>query len=160
MSLDLMEEEDNLEYYLFRFHFFLLLLLPLLSLLMSLLITLFLGVLKSDLSLLNTLIIISPGRYMTSTNYKDFPHTLISVILLLSYALAMDFLKTSSWFVKEVIILDQYLLVIFTPYYEPSLPPWNLVANIMSSCIQYRQYQELCMFVAVCSLLQALTYLQ
>ena len=49
------------------------------------------------------------------------------------YAYSMDILKTSSWFVKEVIRLDEYSLVIFTPYYDPSPPLWKLLANIMSS---------------------------
>ena len=42
--------------------------------------------------------------------------------------------KESSWFFKEVIRLNVYLLVIFTPYYYHSPPPWKVVANIMSSC--------------------------
>ena len=43
--------------------------------------------------------------------------------------------KTRSWFVKEVIILDVYLIVIFTPYYDPSPPLWKVVSNSMSSCL-------------------------
>ena len=51
------------------------------------------------------------------------------------YALAVTILETSSWFVKEVIRLDVYILVIFTTYYDPLPPPWKLVANSMSSCM-------------------------
>ena len=47
----------------------------------------------------------------------------------------MDILKTSSWIYKEVIRLDIYLLVIFTPYYDPSPPPWKVVSYSMSSCL-------------------------
>ena len=36
--------------------------------------------------------------------------------------------------VKEVIILDLYRLVIFTPYYDPSPPRLKVVANSMYSC--------------------------
>ena len=50
------------------------------------------------------------------------------------YALDMTILKTYSWFVKELIRLYVYLLVIFTPYCDPSPPPWKVVANGMSSC--------------------------
>ena len=46
----------------------------------------------------------------------------------------MDILKKVDGVVKELIILDAYILVIFTPYYDPSPPPWKVVANSMSSC--------------------------
>ena len=32
-----------------------------------------------------------------------------------------------------MIILSVYILLLFTPYYGPSPPPWYVVANIMSS---------------------------
>ena len=48
------------------------------------------------------------------------------------YVLAVAIIKTRSWFVKEVIRLDEYSLMIFTPYYDPSPPPEKVVANIMS----------------------------
>ena len=53
----------------------------------------------------------------------------------LLYESSMDILKTGSWFVKEVIKLDVYCLMLFTPYYEPSNHPWKVVANSMSSCL-------------------------
>ena len=36
--------------------------------------------------------------------------------------------------VKQLLILDIYLLVIFTRYYDSSPPLWKVVANSMSSC--------------------------
>ena len=39
----------------------------------------------------------------------------------------MTILIKSIGVVKEVIRLDIHLLVIFTPYYDPSLPLWKLV---------------------------------
>ena len=65
-----------------------------------------------------------------------------------------------SWFVKEVIILDVYIIVIFTPYYDPSPPPWKVVANSISSCLYYHHYQKRFIFVSVSSLLYDSTYLQ
>ena len=56
------------------------------------------------------------------------------------YALATVILKTSSYFVKEIMRLTVYLLVIFTPYYDPSPPPWKVVANGTYSCLQYCHY--------------------
>ena len=50
------------------------------------------------------------------------------------YTLAMDIIKTIHGVFKEVIIIYLYLLVISTPYYDPSNPPWNVVVNSMSSC--------------------------
>ena len=52
----------------------------------------------------------------------------------MAYVSAMAILKKVVGVVKEVIILDVYLLVIFTPYYNHSPPPWNVAANSMSSC--------------------------
>ena len=52
-------------------------------------------------------------------------YNMFLVVLLcyqLPYALAMSIIKTSSWFVKEVIILYVYHLGIFFPYYETSPP--------------------------------------
>ena len=49
------------------------------------------------------------------------------------YILYVAILKTSSWFLKEVIRLDEYRLVIFTPSYDPPPPTWKVVANSMSS---------------------------
>ena len=43
--------------------------------------------------------------------------------------------KKSCWFLKGVIRLDVYLLVIFTSYYETQMFPWKVVANSMSSCL-------------------------
>ena len=72
-----------------------------------------------------------------------------------TYSLGVVILKTSSWFVKEVIRLDEYCLVIFTHYYDPSPTLWKVVANIMSSFLQYRHYQIGCMLIVVRSLLKS-----
>ena len=50
------------------------------------------------------------------------------------YALDMTILKTCCWLVKELIRLYVYLLVIFTPYCDPSTPPWKVVDNSMPHC--------------------------
>ena len=42
--------------------------------------------------------------------------------------------------VKELIRLNLYLLVIFTPYYYPSPPLWKVVTNIVSSSLPERAY--------------------
>ena len=70
----------------------------------------------------------------------------------------MAILITSSWFFNEVIILDLYLLVIFTPYYDPWPPLWNMMVNIMYSCWWYFPYHKGCISIAVRTLLYALTY--
>ena len=46
----------------------------------------------------------------------------------------MDILKKLVGVVKGMIILDIYLLVIFTPYYDPSSSLWEVVAKSMSYC--------------------------
>ena len=48
--------------------------------------------------------------------------------------------------------INEYRLVIFIIYYDPSPPPWKLVANSMSSFLCYCHYQKGCMFIAVRSL--------
>ena len=57
----------------------------------------------------------------------------LNMILTVPYVICVAILKTISWFVKEAIRLYEYHLVIFTPYYEPSPPPWKVVANNMPS---------------------------
>ena len=51
----------------------------------------------------------------------------------MKYVLGVAILKTSNWFVKEVIGLDVYRLFIFTLDYDPSPTPGKVVANSMSS---------------------------
>ena len=41
----------------------------------------------------------------------------------------------------------------FTPYYGPSIPSWEVVANIMRSFSKFRNFQKGYIYVAVCSLL-------
>ena len=48
----------------------------------------------------------------------------------------------------------------FTPYYDPSPPSWEEMANSMSSFWQFRHYQKGCIFRAGRSLLPDLTYPQ
>ena len=66
-----------------------------------------------------------------------FPGTtsfvLVDITAALFYTrLSRLIITTSSWLVKEVITLDEYCLVIFTPYYKPPPPLWKVVANSMS----------------------------
>ena len=43
----------------------------------------------------------------------------------------------------------------FTPYYEPSPPLWEVLANIMSSFWKFRNWQKVYNYVEVLSLLSA-----
>ena len=82
------------------------------------------------------------ASFLSSRNHEDVP-----------YALGVAILKQVVGVVREVIILYVYLLVIFTPYYYPSPPPWKVVENSMPSCWYYLHYQKCYMPVSVRSLL-------
>ena len=45
----------------------------------------------------------------------------------------------------------------FTPYYDPSLLLWEIVANSISSFWKFLNYQKGCISIEVCSLLPAKT---
>ena len=55
--------------------------------------------------------------------------------------------------IKEVIILDVFPMFIFTPYYGPSPPLWELVAKSMSYLCQFHNHQKGLIYVSVRSLL-------
>ena len=90
---------------------------------------------------------------LQSNQVCHFFYTSIIYKLQLTYIPGVAILKKISWFVKEVIIFYKYILVVFTPYYDPSPPLWKVVVNSMSSFLYYCHNQKGCIFVAVCSLL-------
>ena len=59
-----------------------------------------------------------------------------------------------------MIRLVVFLKVIFAPYYDPSPPSREAVVNSMYSLWNFPHYKNGCIFRAVCSLLQELTYTQ
>ena len=55
--------------------------------------------------------------------------------------------------IEEVVRLDVLTMFKFTPYYDPSTPLWEVVANSMSYFWQFCNHKKGCISVAVRSLL-------